>query len=151
MDKILNIRKGTLHMALIKLNKAHRKRTHEEFTKVGLTLGQPKILDFLSKNDGCIQRELAESCNIEPATVTSILANMEKSGLIYRTENPKDRRVLNVFLTDKGKKSQREVEKVFNLIDEECFKGFSEEEKRQAIHILNRLYENIAGGGESCV
>lgn len=143
MDKTLNIRKGTLHMTLIRLNKTHRRRTHEEFSKIGLTIGQPKILDFLSENSGCIQKELSESCNIEPATVTSILANMEKAELIYRAQNSKDRRILNVFITEKGKDAQREVEKIFNLIDEECFKGFSEAERIQAINILNRLYVNI--------
>lgn len=147
-DETLNMRTGTLHMTLIKLIKTHRRRVHEEFAKVGLTEGQPKILDFLSQNDGCIQRELAESCHIEPATVTSILANMERSELIYRTPNPTDRRVLNVFLTAKGKEAQKEVEKVFNLIDEECFIGFSEEEKKQTIDVLNRLYENMKKRGD---
>jgi DNA-binding MarR family transcriptional regulator len=145
-DKALDIRTGTLHMTLIRLNKTHRKRTHEEFNKVGITAGQPKILDFLSQNNGCMQRELAKNCNIEPATVTSILANMEKSKLIYRTQNPKDRRVLNVFLTDKGKCAQREVEKIFRFIDEECFEGFSEMERKQTFYILNRLFENMAKG-----
>lgn len=148
MDKAFNIRKGTLHMSLIKLCKAHRRRTHEEFSRIGLTLGQPKILDFLLENDGCIQRKLSESCNIEPATVTSILANMEKSELIYRTQNPNDRRVLNVFLTDKGRDAQREVEKIFRYIDEECFQGFSEEERLITMEILSRLYENMTRGSD---
>ena len=146
MDKTLDIRKETLHMTFIRLNKAHRKRCHEEFTRVGLSPGQPKILDFLIENDGCIQRELSESCNIEPATVTSILGIMEKSELIYRTQNSKDKRVLNVFLTDKGKDAQGEVERIFKLIDEECFEGFSEDEKLHTIQILNRLWENIIRG-----
>lgn len=145
-DKTLDIRKETLHMTLIRLNKTHRKRCHEEFNRVGLSLGQPKILDFLIENDGCIQRELSESCNIEPATVTSILVNMEKAELIYRTQNPKDRRVLNVFITEKGKDAQREVEKIFKLIDEECFEDFLEDDRLQSINILNRLYENMTRG-----
>ncbi|MDF2672230.1 MAG: MarR family transcriptional regulator [Clostridiales bacterium] len=145
-DKTLDIRKETLHMTFIRLNKAHRKRCHEEFNRVGLSPGQPKILDFLLENDGCIQRELSENCNIEPATVTSILANMEKSELIYRTQNSRDKRVLNVFLTDKGKDAQGEVERIFKLIDEECFEGFSEDEKLHTIQILNRLWENIIRG-----
>lgn len=146
MDKTLDMRKETLHMTLIRLNKIHRKRSHEEFSKVGLSPGQPKILDFLLENDGCIQRELSQSCNIEPATVTSILANMEKAELIYRMQNPKDRRVFNVFITDKGKEAQMEVEKIFKLIDEECFEGFSENDRLQTIDILNRLYENLIRG-----
>lgn len=146
-DEMPDLRKGSLHMALIKMSKTHRRRAHEEFVKVGLTEGQPKILDFLSQNDGCIQRELAESSHIEPATVTSILANMEKSELIYRVPSPRDRRVLHVFLTSKGKEAQKEVERVFNLIDEECFMGFSEEERKQTLDILNRLNENMKRRG----
>lgn len=142
-----DIRIQTLHMTLIRLSKTHRRKAHAEFSKLGITQGQPKILDFLSVNDGCIQREIANNCNIEPATVTSILSIMEKAELIYRNQDPKDKRVLKVFLTEKGKIAQKEVEKIFNLIDMECFEGFSEEEKDQTIKILNRLYENMLKRG----
>lgn len=140
IDKIGEV---TLHRAIIKLSKTHRNLRHEKFRNIGLTEGQPKVLNFLSRNDGCIQREIAESCNIEPATVTSLLSNMEKAELIYRTQNLENRRILNVFLTDKGKEAQKEVEKIFNQLDEKCFKDFSEEEKIKTIEILNRLYMNM--------
>jgi len=78
-----------------------------EFSKVGITEGQPKILDLLSVDDGCIQREITNNCNIEPATVTSLLCIMEKTELIYRKQDPKDKRVLKVFLTEKGKMAQK--------------------------------------------
>jgi DNA-binding MarR family transcriptional regulator len=142
-----DIRIRTLHMTLIRLTKTHRRKAHAEFSKVGITEGQPKILDFLSVNDGSIQREIANSCNIEPATVTSLLSIMEKAELIYKNQDPKDKRVLKVFLTEKGKMAQKEVEKIFNQIDMECFEGFSEEEKDQTITVLNRLYENMLKRG----
>lgn len=41
--EIFDLRAGTLHMTLIKMNKAYRKRAHEKFAKVGLTEGQPKL------------------------------------------------------------------------------------------------------------
>jgi DNA-binding MarR family transcriptional regulator len=110
---------------------------------VGLTEGQPKILDFLLNNDGCIQREIAENCKIKPATVTSLLANMEKYELIYRAKNSENRRILNVFLTDIGKKAHTQVEKIFYSIEKQCFTGFSEKEKVQTIDILNRLCKNL--------
>ena len=132
-----------LHKMIIKISRAHRRWAHEEFRKIDITEGKPKILNYLAKNDGCIQRELANNCNIEPATVTSILNSMEKVELIYRTQNPNDKRVSHVFLTNKGKEAQKEVEKIFNSIDEECFYGFSEEEKKKTIGLLKRIYENI--------
>ena len=69
---------------------------------------------------------------------------MEKEELIYRERNPNDKRILNVFLTEKGIKVQKEVERVFLELDEICFEGFTEEEKSETINILNRLYDNLA-------
>ena len=76
-------------------------------------------------------------------TTTNILAAMEKEELIYRERNPKDKRILNVYLTQKGTETQKKVEKVFLELDEMCFDGFSQEERIDAINILNRLYENL--------
>ena len=69
---------------------------------------------------------------------------MEKEKRIYRERNTKDKRILNVFLTEKGIEAQKKVEKVFLELDEICFDGFSEKERIEAINTLNRLYENLA-------
>lgn len=137
------IRDNTLHGSLIRLNKTHRKMAKREFQKVDLTEGKPKLLDYIINNPGCSQREIATCCKIEPATATSILSSMEKEELIYRERNPKDKRILNVYLTQKGTETQKKVEKVFLELDEMCFDGFSQEERIDAINILNRLYENL--------
>lgn len=134
-----------LHKAIIKLSKTHRKLAFREFAKIDLTEGQPKILSFLAKNNGCIQKDIADNCRIKPATVTSVLSNMEKAGLIYRSQNNENRRILNVFLTDKGVKAQKQVGIIFNKLDDLCFKGFSEEEKLQAIELLDRIQSNLDG------
>ena len=139
-----NIRTNTLHGSLIRLNKIHRKMAKRESQKVDLTEGKPRLLDFIINNPGCSQREIASCCKIEPATATSILSSMEKEELIYRERNPKDKRILNVFLTEKGIEAQKKVEKVFLELDEICFDGFSEKERIDAINTLNRLYENLA-------
>lgn len=134
-----------LYKVLIKLFKTHSKTAHIEFSKIGLTKGQPKVLNFLVMNNGCIQKDIAESCNIEPATVTSLLSNMEKMDLIYRSQNCENRRILNVFITDKGVEAQKQVSKVFNDLDELCFKDFTEAEKIEAIKLLNKIQKNLDG------
>ena len=58
---------------------------------------------------------------------------MEKEELIYRERNTKDKRILNVFLTEKGIDAQKKVEKVFLELDEICFDGFTEKERIEAI------------------
>jgi DNA-binding MarR family transcriptional regulator len=132
-----------LHKALMNLFRAHRHKAHGEFNKAGLTRGQPKILNFLVKNNGCIQKQIAEDCQIDPATVTSLLMNMEKRQLIHRASNAGNRRILNVFITDKGIEAQKQVEKIFNHLDEICFRDFTEEERLAAMNLINRLQNNL--------
>lgn len=138
--------KEVLHGVMMVLCRKHKKVLREEFHRVNLTEGKPKILDFLLINPGCSQRELATRCHIEPATATSVLGLMEKENLIYRTRNENDKRILNVFLTEKGIEAQKNLDRIFKKIDEICFEGFSEFEKKQAIDYLNRINENLSKG-----
>ncbi|MGL5312333.1 MAG: MarR family winged helix-turn-helix transcriptional regulator [Peptostreptococcaceae bacterium] len=147
MNKIMRHKnKNVLHGVIMVLSRKHKKILRNEFHKVNLTEGKPKILDFLLINPGCSQRELATRCHIEPATATSVLALMEKEDLIYRSRNEKDKRILNVYLTEKGIEAQENLDKIFEKVDELCFEGFSEEEKIQAINYLNRINENLNKG-----
>lgn len=132
-----------LHKVLIRLFKIYRRRAKCELSKIGLSQGQPQILNFLIKNNGCIQREIAENCKIEASSVTSILLTMEKKELIYRSSNSENRRILNVFITDIGISSQKKISKIFNHLDELCFDNFSEEEKIISIKLLNSMENNL--------
>lgn len=137
-----------LHKVLINLFRTHRKIVHIEFNKVGLTQGQPKVLDFVASNSGCIQKDIAENCRIEPATVSSLLSLMEKKELLYRSQNSENRRILNVFLTDKGIEAQKQVTEVFNNIDDICFKDFSPEEKMEALRLFTKIQNNLNEKGK---
>jgi DNA-binding MarR family transcriptional regulator len=108
-----------------------------------LSLGQPKVLDYLGKHNGCVQKDIAVSCQIEPATVTSLLSRMDESGLIERKSLNGNRRSLYVYLTEHGQKMYEKVESAFNEIENDAFEGFSEKEKDEFIQQLYRIYCNI--------
>ena len=84
----------------------HRKVTSET-AKLELTSGQPKILEYLLGNEGSDQKTIAESCEIEPATAGSVLARMEKRGLIERRRNTDDRRAFSIYLSRHGKAARQ--------------------------------------------
>ena len=135
-----------LHQSLIKTSKIHRKVCGQRFHELGLTEGQPKVLNYLHQHNGCSQKDLAKHCHIQPATMTSLLGNLEKGELIYREVNQEDRRVTNVFLTEKGFEFQQRVKEVFAQIDERCFAGFSEDERNEVLQYLDRIYHNLKEG-----
>ena len=108
-----------------------------------LTSGQPKVLDYLYSHDGAIQKDIAQSCCIEPATLSSVLAGMESKGLIERRMLNGNRRNLYVFLTDKGKALTERVEQEFLRLESTAFSGLNEHEKELAVGFLSRIKDNL--------
>ncbi len=108
-----------------------------------LTLGQPKVLDYLKDHDGAIQKDIAIACQIEPATITSVLLGMENKGLIVRKTLNGNRRSLYVYLTDEGRSLANRVELEFNHIESKALLGFSEEEKSVLNALMVRIKKNM--------
>ncbi|MDF2987108.1 MAG: transcriptional regulator [Eubacterium sp.] len=143
--------KRDLNHLLIKVSATHRRRSSYEFMKHDLTAGQPRMLNYIYGHNGCIQREIAAACHLEPASVTSVLNSMEKSGLIEKKQVMGDKRALEVWLTEKGFEKKKTVDEIFMAMADECFKGFSEEEKLLAENFLTRIFNNMINGEQEAV
>lgn len=134
-----------LHTALIGCYHAHKKQCFSEFQKLNLSTGQPKVLSLLFENEGYLQKDLAERCLVEPATMTSLLGKLEKDGLIYKKTVyvSGNKRAFAVYLTDKGREIAAKINKIVDDIEEKSFKNFSEREKQLLIGFLNRIRYNL--------
>lgn len=107
-----------------------------------MTLGQPKVLDYLKEHDGANQTEIARGCHIETASLTSILNRMEEKGIIERRMLNGNRRSLHVFLTDKGRKLGLQVDRSFLDLEAQGFAGIDDTERQQFIDTLLKIYHN---------
>lgn len=121
-----------------------QKKLMEQLADTGLTLGQPKVLDYLKDHDGASQKEIAAGCLIEAGSLTSILNRMEEKGLIERKMLNGNRRTFHIFMTESGKKNQKLVEEAFKKIEKTALNGISEEEQKLFMYIFCRIYRNLA-------
>lgn len=121
-----------------------QKKLMEQLADTGLTLGQPKVLDYLKDYDGASQKEIAAGCLIEAGSLTSILNRMEEKGLIERKVLNGNRRTFHIFMTESGKKNQKLVEETFEKIEETALNNVSEEEQKVFMEIFLRIYRNLA-------
>lgn len=133
------------HKLLISTQTAHYKLAVGRFAALALSPGQPKILESLRHLNGCMQKDLAQACDVEPATITSLLPDMEKKGLITRKRftSPLGKRGYQVSLTEFGMAMEKEVAEVFSEIEAICFADFNEEEKKVFLKLLERINQNI--------
>lgn len=87
-------------------------KTHMEVNLApSLTEGQLHVLELLSYREKMKPSDFIEYLTTTPAAITTLLDRMEKGGLIIRERDEKDRRIVWVKRTPKGKQEcQRGVE-----------------------------------------
>lgn len=133
----------SFHHKLMKTYFALHKDVMKECKSLGLSSGQPKILEYLLENDGVCQKEIAMHCEIEKATVGTILDGMEQSGLIKRARKEGDRRSLFVFLTDLGREKANSVSKIFEKVEKKVFKNLSNDDQITFLKMVDEIYKNL--------
>lgn len=139
--------KESLHYLLMANHLLFQKSLLAGMKGTDLTLGQPKVLDYLLCHDGAVQKEIADACHIEPATITSVLLGMENKGFIVRKNINGNRRSLYVYLTDKGKSLAEQVALKFRTIEEKALLGLDAEEKEMLTAFLTRMNKNLLEKG----
>lgn len=133
----------SFHYLLMITESLFQKKIWNELSQMGLTPGQPKVLDYLSMHDGCIQKRIATGCQIDPATMTGILSRMEKHGLVIRKTENDNRRSIYVYLTELGKEKQHQLAQVFEKAEKEVLAGMDEKQCEQLKELLTRLCRNM--------
>ena len=78
-----------------------RLRGREQQQQRDLTNSQLRALFSLGKADEVTAGELAKSADLNPASVTAMLDQLESNGIVERRRGAEDRRMCMVSLTDK--------------------------------------------------
>lgn len=86
--------------------------------------------------------ELARICRLDAGAMTRLLDRLEAKGLCRRCRSTTDRRVVNVELTDEGRRCAQEIPAVLSLVQNEHLSGFSESEWHQLQDFLRRIMNN---------
>ena len=110
----------------------------ENFPKRGplmdQTRGQGRILAVLKMQSDITTKDLAYILGIRQQSLNELIKKLENAGYVERVPSEKDRRVLFVRLTEKGKSFQTEEHDYSELFD-----GFGEKELEQFAVYLDRM------------
>jgi len=88
-----------------------------------ITPGQWYFLRALWDEEGLSQRELSRRVGTTEPTTVSALRLLARSGMIERVRNPKDRRTINIYLTDKARDMKSELMPVAILLWDEIMEN----------------------------
>lgn len=130
------------------LNYAGRLATRRTTSKLqahGITPPQWAVLAQLMEQDGQSLSGLGAKALFDGPTMTGIVDRLETGGLVQRRRDSSDRRVINLYLTQKGRNLMVELPPIGRMTDEEILHGLSREEADCFIDTLRRIISHHAG------
>jgi MarR family transcriptional regulator, organic hydroperoxide resistance regulator len=133
----------SLNYLFVQVAKAHRIRTSELFSQLGIHVGQEWILIALWTQDGQTLSQLAEKLEVQPPTVTKMIQRMEASKLVRRETSREDSRASLIFLTPRGKALQEKFGSVWEEVEAQFLAGMSKAELASFKTILLKARENL--------
>ena len=120
-----------------------RGRLRKEF---GITLPRFDLMAQLERNPGGLKmNELSRRLMVSGGNVTGLTDQLEKEGLVVRSDDPGDRRAYTVKLTPAGRMLFARMAAVHEQWVIELFSGLNATEKTQVHRLLARLKLHVAG------
>ena len=111
---------------------------------IELYFGQLPILEYIRKNPGCTQAEIAEHLCVTPASISTSTKRLQKSGLLTKTTDPDNLRCNRLSVTDEGAVRCENNRKMIDRIHSLMFKDIAEEELQAFSATLNKIQQNLA-------
>lgn len=85
--------------------------------------------------------KLSEELLIPKQSITSMLDKLEKKGYILRTHSEKDRRKINISLTESGKKIVETIQAAFKMTEKEILNHLNKDEINNMLNTYKKMIE----------
>jgi len=139
-------KKGELYSFITgKASIAIARRLQKKFntSALNLTIEQWSVLYHLWKEDGKSQQELCNATFRDKPSITRLVDNLEKLGLVKRVASENDRRINKVYLTKQALKLQEETMALAEETLNEALDGVSPEHVNLCKEFLQKVYDNL--------
>ncbi|HLG02679.1 MAG TPA: MarR family transcriptional regulator [Bacteroidia bacterium] len=110
-----------------------------------VSVDQWLILQQIKRTPAISLQEVAAATAKDPASVTRMIAQLEKKKLVKRKTNPADRRGQNLFISTNGEKALQKCAVGLAQYQKAVGKGISQDELNLLKKVLDKLYENSGG------
>ena len=115
---------------------------HEHLRRRGISVPVWRVLgSLLGSPAGETVTGLAEVCLLQQPTMTKLLDRMVRDGLVRRTQDPRDRRVVRVALTERGEEIARDLAMVAKRHEAEVLARHPETEAATIKSLLRAVLE----------
>lgn len=100
-----------------------------------LSKNQPMVIKIIGMEGEIMPSTIGKYTGMEKSSLTRMVDDLEKKGIVFRKTDPEDRRKVLVSLTDKG----LECYNYFNQVAEEIFKLVDEKDVEDYVQSLETI------------
>lgn len=139
-------KKGELYSFITgKASTAIARRLQKNFKMAGIdiTIEQWSVLYHLWKLDGLSQQQLCDATFRDKPSITRLVDNLEKLGLVQRVASKDDRRINKIYLTSQAADLQEQTMLVANQTLNEALSGVTNGQIEIAKEVLQMVYDNL--------
>lgn len=128
-----------------KLNRSsmlYKRLMSKHLDRLNITYSQLMVLRVVSQEPGVTAKEILLQMDTDKATLSGVLARLERDNYIYRVKNEKDKRIQNIFVSEGSDKLCTEVTVIERACINDLVEGISKEEAENFLNVLDRFIEN---------
>ena len=111
--------------------------------RVGITVGQWKVIVMLVKHNGLTQKEIADKLGLEGPTLIPIIDKMEKEELVVRKVDTSDRRNNRIYRTEKADALWGRMMQCASKVRQVSVKEISEADLKIMRAALDKIWHNL--------
>ncbi|MFA6832475.1 MAG: MarR family transcriptional regulator [Bacteroidaceae bacterium] len=128
-----------------RVSSAINKRMASNFKNgnIDITPEQWTVLLFLWEHDGVTQISLCKDTFRDKPSMTRLINQLEKKGLVIRVASKNDKRANHIFLTDKGRVLEPKVREVTRQTLLEGLDGLDNDVMELAQETLRVIFKNL--------
>jgi MarR family transcriptional regulator, organic hydroperoxide resistance regulator len=113
------------------------------FQRHGVRSGQQWILRRLWDEDGQTPGEVARQLELSTPTVTKAAMRMEAAGLIDRRSDPRDARLVRLFLSERGRALEKTIAEEMAQLARRSLATLSEDQVKALVAALTAIRRNL--------
>jgi MarR family 2-MHQ and catechol resistance regulon transcriptional repressor len=115
------------------------------FARYGLSSSKFNVLIqlYMTGDRGLIQSELGKKMLVSRANITGLIERLEKEGLVVRNNDPSDKRVFRVRLTNRATELMNAFLPVHNEYMHKIMSALDTQEKEAMISLLKKLRNGL--------
>ena len=139
-------KKGELYSFITgKASTAIARRLQKKLNATGLniTIEQWSVLYHLWKQDGLSQQELCNATFRDKPSITRLVDNLEKLGLVKRVPSETDRRINMIYITKQAQKLQEQTMVLAEETLNEALTKVPAEKIEVCKEVLQIVYDNL--------